>query len=170
MPPREFNQLLVDNIEHLKPFAFFFTRDGEKAKDLVQETLCRALASQEKYSNNTNIKGWLFTVMRNTFINNYRRARIEKKIFSASPVEFPKNRGHITPDTADARLDVKEILAAIQALPDILRVAFCLHFEGYKYEEIAQINDIALGTIKSRIHLARKLIIKKISKNTGYNN
>lgn len=163
MPTREFNQLLVENIDHLKPFALSFTRDDEKAKDLLQETLCRALVSQDKYSKNTNIRGWLFTVMRNTFINNYRRTRIEQRIFSPSHGGAPYNAGPVTSDGADSGLKVKEILAAIQALPEFLRVAFSLHFEGYKYEEIARINDIALGTIKSRIHLARKMIIRQIS-------
>src|SRR6185436_19903160 len=69
----EFNQMLVNNAEFLKPFAITLTRDSEAAKDLFQETLYRALANKDKYSVGTNIKAWLYTIMRNIFINNYRR-------------------------------------------------------------------------------------------------
>ncbi|MEJ7682665.1 MAG: sigma-70 family RNA polymerase sigma factor [Segetibacter sp.] len=69
----EFNQLLLTNAEFLRPFAITLTHDNETAKDLFQETLFRALANKEKYNVGTNIKAWLYTIMRNIFINNYRR-------------------------------------------------------------------------------------------------
>src|SRR5258708_15255750 len=160
----EFNQLLISNIEYLRPYAVVFTQDRESAKDLLQETLCRALANREQYTAETNIKGWLFTIMRNTFINNYRRSGRTKKIFNFYLREFPENRETATGNPAESSLEAKKILAVVHALPDNLRIPFCLHFEGYKYQEIADLIDITLGTIKSRIHLARKLLLEQISR------
>ena len=160
----EFNQLLISNIEYLRPYAVVFTQDKETAKDLLQETLCRALANQEQYTAETNIKGWLFTIMRNTFINHYRRRSRTKKIFKFYFREFPANKEAATGNPAEGSLEIKELLAVIHTLPDNLRIPFYLHFEGYKYQEIADLIDITLGTIKSRIHLARKLLREEISR------
>jgi RNA polymerase sigma factor (sigma-70 family) len=160
----EFNQLLVSNIEYLRPHAVVFTHDKETAKDLLQETLCRALANRDQYTAETNIKGWLFTIMRNTFINNYRRQGRTKKIFNFYLREFPENKEAAAGNPAESSLEVKEILAVIHTLPDTLRIPFYLHLEGYKYQEIADLIDITLGTIKSRIHLARKLLRQQISR------
>src|SRR5207249_10490470 len=81
MASLEFNQLLVSNADFLKPFAINLTKDTESAKDLFQETLYKALSNEEKYNVGTNIKAWLFTIMRNIFINDYRRRAKEKTIF-----------------------------------------------------------------------------------------
>lgn len=162
----EFNQLLISNIEYLKPYAVVFTHDSESAKDLLQETLCRALANKEQYTAETNIKGWLYTIMRNTFINSYRRKGRTKKIFNFYVSELPENKGNVMGNPADGSLDVKELLAVVHTLPDTLRIPFCLHYEGYKYQEIADLVDITLGTIKSRIHLARKILREQISRQT----
>jgi RNA polymerase sigma factor (sigma-70 family) len=160
----EFNQLLISNIEYLKPYAVVFTHDSESAKDLLQETLCRALANRAQYSDETNIKGWLYTIMRNTFINNYRRKGRTKKIFNFYLRDFPENKESATGNPTHGCLEVKELLAVVHALPDTLRIPFCLHYEGYKYQEIADLIDITLGTIKSRIHLARKILREQISR------
>jgi RNA polymerase sigma factor (sigma-70 family) len=163
MSTPEFNQLLINNIEYIKPFSVFYTRNEESAKDLLQETLCRALANQNKYRNDTNLRGWLLTIMRNIFINNYRREKKGKRIFKSDFHEFSENR--VGPGTfhPDLSLREKEMLAVVRTLPDKVRIPFCLQYEGYKYHEIADIFDIAEGTVKSRIHMARKLLIKKIS-------
>jgi RNA polymerase sigma factor (sigma-70 family) len=84
----EFNQMLVNNAEFLKPFAITLTRDTEAAKDLFQETLYRAIANKDKYNVGTNIKAWLYTIMRNIFINNYRRKAKQNTIFDSTPNEF----------------------------------------------------------------------------------
>src|ERR671920_2050261 len=88
MSTLEFNQLLVNNAEFLKPFAITLTRDNEAAQDLFQETLYRALANKEKYNVGTNIKAWLYTIMRNIFINNYRRRARQNTVLDNSPNEF----------------------------------------------------------------------------------
>src|ERR1700733_639955 len=84
----EFNQLITANSDFLKPFAFTLTRDNESAKDLIQETLYRALANREKYHAGTNVKAWMYTIMRNIFINNYRRRSKQHTIFDNTANEF----------------------------------------------------------------------------------
>ncbi|MDX1955813.1 MAG: RNA polymerase sigma factor [Chitinophagaceae bacterium] len=162
----EFNQLLVENAEFLKPFAINLTRDNEAARDLYQETLYKALANQEKYNVGTNIKAWLFTIMRNIFINNYRRKAKQNTIFDNSPNEFLlNNRQTMVANAAESDLNIKAIHKAIHELPHIFRTPFLLYFDGYKYHEIAEALNEPLGTIKSRIHFARKLLKEQISRN-----
>ena len=161
----EFNELLLNNTEFLKPFAVTLTRDSEVAKDLLQETMFRALANKEKYNVGTNIKAWLYTIMRNIFINNYRRKSKKSTIFDSSPNEFLLNYNQVTTtNSAEGALKMKEIQFAIHRLPEIFRNPFLLYFEGYKYHEIADLLTEPLGTIKSRIHFARKLLKLQISR------
>jgi len=160
----EFNQLLVSNADFLKPFAITLTRDSEAAKDLFQETLYRAIANKEKYNVGTNIKAWLYTIMRNIFINNYRRKAKQKTIFDASPNDYLLNNSQsaVISDSAESNLRIRDIQGAIHNLPDIFRNPFLLYFDGYKYHEIADMLQEPLGTIKSRIHFARKLLKAQI--------
>jgi RNA polymerase sigma-70 factor (ECF subfamily) len=165
MATREFNQLLLQNTDFLKPFAVTLTKDQETAKDLLQETMYRALANQEKYSVGTNIKAWLYTIMRNIFINNYRRKAKQNTIFDNSTNDFLLDYNQSTIDNgAESNLRMKDIYAAIHGLPDIFKQPFMLYFEGYKYHEIADTLGEPLGTIKSRIHFARRLLKEQISK------
>ena len=155
----EFNKMLVNNAEFLKPFAITLTRDSEAAKDLYQETLYRALANKDKYNVGTNIKAWLYTIMRNIFINNYRRKSKHQTIFDSTPNDFLLNQNQaITANAAEANLRLKDIQEAIYKLPEIFRNPFLLYFDGFKYHEIADMLGEPLGTIKSRIHFARKLL------------
>lgn len=161
----KFESLLVDNSDFLKPFAINLTRDNEAAKDLYQETLYKALANQEKYNAGTNIKAWLFTIMRNIFINNYRRTAKQKTVFDHSPNDFLLNNNQLTvSNIAESNLEMKEIRKAIYSLPEIFKTPFSLYFDGYKYNEIAEALNEPLGTIKSRIHFARKLLKEQISR------
>jgi RNA polymerase sigma factor (sigma-70 family) len=161
----EFNELLLNNTEFLKPFAVTLTRDSEVAKDLLQETMYRALANKEKYNVGTNIKAWLYTIMRNIFINNYRRKSKQTTIFDSSPNEFLLNYNQVTTtNEAEGALKMKDMQFAIHRLPEIFRNPFLLYFEGYKYHEIADLLTEPLGTIKSRIHFARKLLKVQISR------
>ena len=161
----EFNQLLVVNAEFLKPFATTLTKDTETAKDLLQETLYRALANKEKYRIGTNIKAWLYTIMRNIFINNYRRSANQKTIFDSSANEFLLDYKQVSMDNpAESNLKMKDIQVAIYKLPDIFRNPFLLYFDGFKYHEISQMLSEPLGTIKSRIHFARKLLKEQVQR------
>jgi RNA polymerase sigma factor (sigma-70 family) len=161
----EFNQLLVNNAEFLKPFAITLTRDSEAAQDLYQETLYRALANKDKYNVGTNIKAWLYTIMRNIFINNYRRKAKQNTVFDSTPNDFLINQGQaVISNTAESVLKLKDIQKAIHHLPEIFRNPFLLYFDGYKYHEIAAMLNEPLGTIKSRIHFARKLLKAQIQR------
>ena len=165
MASLEFNDLLIDNADFLKPFAINLTKDSESAKDLFQETLYKALANQEKYNVGTNIKAWLFTIMRNIFINDYRRKIKQLTIFDTTPNDYLLNyKQPSIVNAAEADLGIKEIYQAIHQLPEIFKTPFLLYFEGYKYHEIAEALHEPLGTIKSRIHFARKLLKEQISR------
>lgn len=165
MAALDFDQQLVSNADFLRPFAFTLTRDNETAKDLLQETLFRALANKEKYHVGTNVKAWLYTIMRNIFINDYRRKARQNTIFDNTPNDFLLNYNQQTvANTAEMQIKLKEIHRAIQNLPVIFKQPFQLYFDGYKYNEIADILNEPLGTIKSRIHFARKLLKEEISR------
>jgi len=161
----EFDQLLIRNTDYLKPFAMTLTRDTESAKDLLQETLYRALANKEKYNAGTNIKAWLYTIMRNIFINNYRRSSKQNTIFDHTPNDYLLDYNQFTTvNAAETNLSVKDIQQAVYHLPEIFRNPFQLYFEGYKYHEIAAVLAEPLGTIKSRIHFARKLLKQQLER------
>ncbi len=165
MSTLDFNQLLLSNAEFLKPFAATLTHDNEAAKDLFQETLYRALSNQDKYNTGTNIKAWLYTIMRNIFINNYRRKAKQSTIFDNTPNDYliNMNQGAVA-NEAIAAINLKEVLEAIHSLPEIFRNPFLLYFDGFKYHEIADMLGEPLGTIKSRIHFARKLLKTQIQR------
>jgi RNA polymerase sigma factor (sigma-70 family) len=164
MSVASFNRVLLTNSEFLMPFAFTLTNNKEDAKDLFQETLFRALANKDKYSIGTNIKAWLYTIMRNIFINNYRRKAKQKTIFDSSPNDYLLNNSQsaVITGNAESNLRIRDIQGAIHSLPDIFRNPFLLYFDGYKYHEIADMLQEPLGTIKSRIHFARKLLKSQI--------
>jgi RNA polymerase sigma factor (sigma-70 family) len=165
MSTPEFNQMLLKNTEFLKPFAITLTRDNEVAKDLLQETMYRALANKEKYNVGTNIKAWLYTIMRNIFINNYRKKSKQNTVFDYSQNDFLLNQNQVTVNNAAENvISLKEINNAVYKLPHIFRNPFMLYFEGYKYHEIAEMLHEPLGTIKSRIHFARKLLKEQLSR------
>jgi RNA polymerase sigma factor (sigma-70 family) len=160
----EFNHSLVKNADYLRPFAISLTRDPEAAKDLLQETMYRALANQDKYRSGTNIKAWLFTIMRNIFINDYRRTK-NQGIIEQSPDElFGESSAMAIANNAESILVMKDVQTAIHKLPNIFRDPFILFFEGYRYHEIAVILSEPLGTIKSRIHFARKLLKEQLNR------
>ena len=162
---KEFSDLLVDNAGFLKPFAVNLTKNNETANDLYQETLYKALANKEKYHSGTNIKAWLFTIMRNIFINDYRRNAKRRTVFDSTPEDYLINLRQVSvTNSAESTLRQKEIEAAIEGLPETFKVPFRLYFEGYKYQEISDYLQEPLGTIKSRIHFARKLLKEQISR------
>jgi RNA polymerase sigma-70 factor (ECF subfamily) len=165
MSVKEFNSVLLENADFLKPFAVNLTKDNETANDLYQETLYKALANQEKYNVGTNIKAWLFTIMRNIFINDYRRRAKQKTIFDNSAGDYLINLKQVSVrNTAESSLQVKEINEAIHQLPEIFKTPFTLYFDGYKYQEIADVLGEPLGTVKSRIHFARKLLKDRLTR------
>lgn len=159
MSTQEFNSLVLNNAGGLKPFAITLTKDHENARDLCQATLCKAFTYRDKYEPGTNIKAWLFTIMRNIFINDYRRNNRKKLVMDTV-------KQSVSPYALSSELPVrmKEINAAIYHLPSIFKKACLLYLHGYKYHEIALALNEPLGTIKSRIHFAKKLLQKQIDR------
>ncbi len=163
MPALDFNKMLLLNAEFLKPFAITLTRDSEEAKDLFQETLFRALANKDKYNIGTNLKAWLYTIMRNIFINDYRKRAKQNTILDRTANDFFINSSNaVTTNDAVAALNMQEINKVINNLPEIFKTPFMLHYDGFKYDEIAAMLHEPLGTVKSRIHFARKLLKAQI--------
>ncbi len=165
MSTQEFEKVVIANSFFLKPFAFTLTRDKESAKDLTQETLYKALANKEKYNVGTNVKAWMYTIMRNIFINDYRKKTRQNIVFDNTSNDFLLDHNQKTVvNLAESEMKLKEIKTAIQGLPDIFKNPLVLYFEGYKYNEISDYLQEPLGTVKSRIHFARKLLKAEISR------
>ncbi len=162
---KEFEKMLVSNVEFLKPFALTLTKDYESAKDLTQETLYRALANKEKYNVGTNLKAWMYTIMRNIFINDYRKKARQNVVLDHTSNDFflDHNQSAVK-NEAESKIRLKEIHDVITKLPDIFKHPFILFYEGYKYNEIADYLQEPLGTVKSRIHFARKLLKESINR------
>ena len=165
MSNAEFTLLLTENADFLKPFAINLTKDHEVAKDLFQETLYRALSNKDKYNVGTNIKAWLYTIMRNIFINDYRKKAKQSVVLDNSPNDFliDQTRTKVLNDGV-TNLNLREVKQFIYDLPELFRTPFNLYFEGYKYNKIAEELNEPLGTIKSRIHFARKILKQKIQR------
>ena len=142
---------------NLLSFALKLTANRDEAHDLVQDTTLKALRNEEKYVENTNFKGWMLTIMRNIFINNYRKSARENTVVDSSEDLFHLNlcqdSGLETPDGAYACNEISAIIGRFSAE---YREPFSMHVAGYKYEEIAEKLDMPLGTVKSRIFFARK--------------
>lgn len=165
MSTPEFNDLLVNNSDFLKPVAFTLTKDNDAARDLFQETLYKALANREKYNAGTNVKAWMYTIMRNIFINDYRRLSRKRIIFNSGPEDiYLDHANSAVHNAAETNIGLKEVQLRLHRLPDVFRYPFQMYFEGYKYNEIAYLLREPLGTIKSRIHFARKLLKNQLDR------
>ncbi len=165
----EFNYRLSDLTSMLQTFAYNLTKNSEEAKDLYQETAYRALANRDKFRPGTNFKAWMFTIMKNIFINNYRRKVKANTIIDTTDNQFYLNSGsHSVGNSAESEITLKELNELVAALDDNTRIPFLMHFEGYKYQEIADHLGLPLGTVKSRIFFARKELKEKILANYGF--
>ncbi len=141
----------------LLSFAYKLTKNNDDAKDLYQETAFRAIVNQEKFREGTNLKAWLFTIMRNIFINAYRKKLKNNTIFDATDNLYYLNAGSKTVgNAAESAMIMEELLQVVETLEDAIRVPFVMHYYGYKYQEIAEQLDLPLGTVKSRIFFARR--------------
>ncbi len=142
---------------NLMNFAYQLTSNREAAEDLVQDTTLKVLDNEEKYVDNVNFKGWVLTIMRNIFINNYRR-----NVRSATIIDTTEDLYHLNIsqesglETPEGTFATKEISKAINEFSDDYKVPFSMYVAGYKYSEIAEHMNLPLGTVKSRIFFARK--------------
>lgn len=141
----------------LNAFAYKLTKNMEDAKDLFQETAFRAITNKDKFRPGTNFKAWLFTIMKNIFINNYRRKMKANTIIDVTDNQYYINSGkNVVRNQGNSSILMKELTELIERLDESIRVPFMMHFHGYKYQEISDYLDLPLGTIKSRIFFARK--------------
>ncbi|MCM1290944.1 MAG: RNA polymerase sigma factor [Prevotella sp.] len=158
-----FKQKLLGLQGNLLNFALQLTTDRDEANDLLQDTTLKALDNADKYVENVNFKGWIFTIMRNIFINNYRKsvrqATVVDKTEDLFHLNVSQDSGLNTPDGSFA---VKEISVAINEFSEEYRVPFTMHVAGYKYHEIAAKLGLPLGTVKSRIFFARKRLQEQL--------
>jgi RNA polymerase sigma-70 factor (ECF subfamily) len=159
-----FNNEVVGLQSSLKPFALKLTRDMDDAEDLIQETMFRAFSNEDKFQNGTKLKAWLYTIMKNIFINNYRKKVKRNTIVDNSDNQyFIDSVSHTTTNDAEMAFVNKDIETAILSLSNEFRVPFMMHYKGYKYHEIAEKLNLPLGTVKSRIFFTRKALKEKLS-------
>jgi RNA polymerase sigma factor (sigma-70 family) len=164
MTQLHFNNALLEMQNKLHYYALSLTSDSEKASDLVQETMLKALTHRDKFSQNTNFKAWVYTIMKNTFINEYRRKVKAKNSLSDSRNDFHSFIGNELP-SPESSFHSAEINRSISQLTEDYRIPFTMFLEGYKYKEIADELELPLGTVKSRIFFTRKRLEKVL---TGY--
>lgn len=152
----------------LHSFAYNLTKNTEEAKDLFQETAFRAMTNREKFRPGTNFKAWLFTIMKNIFINNYRKKVKANTIIDSTDNMYYINSGkNVIANSGEANILMKELKGMIAKLDDGIKIPFMMHYEGYKYQEIAEELALPLGTVKSRIFFARKALKELISARYG---
>ena len=162
MSTLEFNNALIDLENNLLSFALNYTRNKESAKDLTQETMLKAIKYRTYYTPKTNFKAWVFTIMRNIFINQYRRNTKSGTIFDHSKELYLLNNKTSNEDSPLHAISMKEIKSKIDGLSEEYRVPFEMHYEGYKYKDIADHLEIPIGTVKSRIFIARKKLMDQL--------
>jgi RNA polymerase sigma factor (sigma-70 family) len=159
----EFNTLVLRQANSLKVYALHFTHDSDDANDLVQDTLLKAITYYNKFKEGTNLKGWLYTIMKNTFINNYRRfVKISSFVTKTDEISSSQLSFSATLNGGEQKFVMDDIKAALGSLQQEYYVPFTMYFEGFKYHEIAENLDIPIGTVKTRIHVARKLLKKDL--------
>ena len=153
----EFNTKLDTLANMLQAFAYNLTKNMDDAKDLFQETSMRALINRDKFRPGTNFKAWMFTIMKNIFINNYRKKVKSKTIIDSTDNMFYINSGsNSIRNSANSNIVMDELMGMMDEIEENLRVPFLMHYQGYKYQEIADALELPLGTVKSRIFFARK--------------
>ncbi|MEZ4988233.1 MAG: RNA polymerase sigma factor [Saprospiraceae bacterium] len=152
----------------LHSFAYSLTKNTEDARDLYQETAFRALSNIDKFRPDTNFKAWVFTIMKNIFINNYRKKVKANTIVDSTDNQYYINSGsNAISNKAESTIMMKELTKMVDKLDESIRIPFLMHYQGYKYQEIADHLDLPLGTVKSRIFFARKELKDSISKGYG---
>ena len=148
---------------NLLSFAYQLTTNKEEAHDLLQDTTLKALDNEEKFVDNTNFKGWVFTIMRNIFINNYRQTVKKATVIDQTEDLYHLNISQDSGlETPEGSFEVKEISNALNAFSDEYKVPFNMYVAGYKYHEIAAKLDLPVGTVKSRIFFARKKLREQL--------
>ncbi|MFN3952710.1 MAG: RNA polymerase sigma factor [Thermaurantimonas sp.] len=163
MSTLEFSNMISSHRAFLHQLAMKLTKDIDDAKDLIQETFFKAIKNKDKYEEGTNIKGWLYTIMKNTFINQYRKKKFQNTFIDETDNKFfisQSSRENVV--SSDKNLDMEYLMKCIESVDRVYLETFMMYYNGYKYEEIAEIMNIPLGTVKSRIFLARKKMMERL--------
>ncbi len=164
----EFTKKFTDLKSPLNAFAYNLTKNQEDAKDLYQETAFRAISNKEKFRPGTNFKAWSFTIMKNIFINNYRKKKKKNTIIDTTDNMYFINSGAtMIENEAGRNILMDELNGMIESLDDSIKTPFMMHYTGFKYQEIADKLDLPLGTVKSRIFFARKALKQLIKYQYG---
>jgi len=164
LSPSAFNDALVQHSKALLSLSRCLTVDEFAAKDLVQDTLYRALKNRDKFETGTNMGAWLHTMMRRIFINDFNRRKVRSGLLTEHAHDINVYQtSSVSHNHGLENIRLNELKKAIFNLPGGFRRAFEMYFAGYKYHEIAQIQQVPLGTVKSRIYFARKSLLQQLS-------
>jgi RNA polymerase sigma-70 factor (ECF subfamily) len=155
--------MIAGELMPLRNYALSLTHDMDDTKDLVQETILKAYRYRAKFQEGTNLRGWLYTILKNSFINNYRRDMKRNTFLDSTDnsyfIDLPS---HKIDNDAETKFIRKDLDHAIDDLAFDLRVTFKLNTEGYKYHEIAEELQIPIGTVKTRIFVARRILRERL--------
>ena len=159
----DFTQGILAMESDLHRFAYKLTSDRDSANDLVQDCVLQALDNHEKFTHAKNLKGWMFTIMRNIFINNYRKVVRDQTFVDQTDnlyhLNLPQDSGF---ESTEGAYDLKEMHRVVNALPKEYKIPFSMHVSGFKYREIAEKLDLPLGTVKSRIFFTRQRLQEEL--------
>jgi RNA polymerase sigma-70 factor (ECF subfamily) len=163
MDAKQFDANLLALGDSLNRFAHLLTTNENDAKDLMQDTYLKALTYKGQFEENTNLRAWAFAIMRNTFINNYRKGIKHATTFDLSDNQFMLNSRPDETTTPETSFSASEINSKIDSLSSEFRIPFKMHTNGYKYKEIARSLGLKIGTVKSRIFFSRQKLMKELS-------
>ena len=164
MTLQEFSYSVNQKTHDLRFHALRFTKDNYDADDLIQETRLKAISNKDKFKYGTNLKAWLYTIMKNTFITNYQKmVRRNTFIDSTDNMHYINDKSYVTGNLGENIFVSEDIQEAMEKLDNVHREPFLMHFRGFKYHEIADKLDIPIGTVKNRIHIARKELKEDLS-------
>jgi RNA polymerase sigma factor (sigma-70 family) len=163
MTTMEFSRQLINMKPNMERFAYRLTYNKDDAMDLMQDTYLKALTSKDKFAEFTNLRAWVYTIMKNTFINNYRKSVRENTAFDNSASLYLLNNfveSHL--ERPDSAIAYKEVRKEVDALDDDLKKPLMMFTEGFKYREIADELNLKIGTVKNRIFLARRKLMESL--------
>lgn len=157
MKKDNFNQEFSKVTRYLRGFAFQLTKDSHLAEDLYQDTAMQVYRHKDNFREGTNMKAWSGVIMRNTFINQYRRKKRRGEVFDSSESSYIINgKKDKIGNAGEGNILYRELMVLVEKLEEGLKQPFVMAYEGYRYEEIAQQMHLPIGTVKSRIFQARK--------------
>ena len=169
MNATEFNRNFEEINDLLFGFAMKLTKNRTEAKDLIQETALRSYSNIDRFKPGTNFKAWVTTIMRNSFINDYRKKRTRNRVEKPADEFVEAIENTAVRNEAHSQIMITELQEIINTLSDAYREPFTMFYEGFQYNEIAEKMNLPMGTVKSRIFFARKQIKDAVAVNYGEN-